>query len=141
MSYYLRYFVDDPQPLTLAQMRTGLQQAGPAVQLSVEGELSAGEDLLAHVEVNAKGTDLFEDEVNQFLRAVAGSPQGAQVERRLRAARVVVAVQVVWQGQPAGAITDLMAPLWSWLQGNRKGLLQADGHGFFDGGHLVLALQ
>jgi hypothetical protein len=137
MSYYVRYFVDDERSITLDQMRTGVQQAGMAVQLSVEGELSAGEELLAQVEVNAKGTDLFEDEVNQFLRTVAGFPAAAAIERRLRSARAAIAVQVHWQGQPP----DHLSPFWSWLQTYRKGLLQADGHGFYDNGQLVLALQ
>jgi len=34
---------------------------------------------------------------------------------------------------------ELLSPLWEWLLANRRGLIQADGEGFYDGQHLILA--
>jgi hypothetical protein len=134
MSYYLRYFVDDARPLTLAQLRGDLQRAAVGLELSVEGDLSSGEQVLAQVEVNSKGSDLFEDEANRFVNAVAHAAGGNGVQRRLQAARAVIAVNVLTDA------SDLLAPLWAWLPTYRTGLLQADGHGFYDGGRMILAL-
>jgi hypothetical protein len=32
-------------------------------------------------------------------------------------------------------------PLWRWLHANRRGLLQADGEGYYDAKGLVLELE
>ncbi|HTM22880.1 MAG TPA: hypothetical protein VL172_20295 [Kofleriaceae bacterium] len=142
MSYYLRYFVDDDRPFRLADMRGALQSAAPALQLSVEGELSTGEELLAQVEVNAQGTDLFQDEVGGFLGAVQHSaePGRGRVEPRLRAARAVVAVQVLAQAHAGTPAADSLTAFYAWLQSFRRGLFQADGQGFYDNGELILQL-
>ena len=36
---------------------------------------------------------------------------------------------------------DALGPLWSWLQENRRGMLQADGEGYYDVNGLVLEVE
>lgn len=35
---------------------------------------------------------------------------------------------------------DRLVPLWTWLQANRRGLIQADGEGYYDGQELIMVL-
>jgi hypothetical protein len=45
---------------------------------------------------------------------------------------------VLHQGRSNEETLGLLAPLWDWLTTSRRGLVQADGEGFYDQGELIL---
>jgi hypothetical protein len=139
VGYYMRFFVEDGQPLSLSELATGLRAADPAFRLAEDGELSHGEQLLAELEVNTRGEELFDEELEEFLELAGESetPAGRALARRLKGTSAILAVQVLWGGRSSDATLGLLAPLWDWLREHRRGLVQADGEGFYEGDALI----
>jgi hypothetical protein len=143
VGYYMRYYVDDERPIALEEIQAGLQEIDPAFALGDDGDLHRGDQLLAELELNLRGTERFDEELSEFLEQLEDSDEDARprVERCLRAARAVVVARVLWQGCSTDETVDLLSPLWTWLLENRRGLIQADGEGFYEGDELILELD
>jgi hypothetical protein len=142
----MRYIVADERPLTVEDVRR-------AFAVEEEDYVVDGEDpeagvaldgrMIAHVTINVPGDGLFEDERAELSEAAeAGEGPGkASVLETLANARAILAVQVLFGNSDTDETLDALAPLWSWLQDNRRGLLHADGEGYYDTDALILELD
>ena len=146
MSYFLRYIVVDERPVTVADVRRAfaaeeedyvVDGAGSEAEIGIDGRT------LAQLTINVPGDGLFDDERAELLEsAEAGrGPGKAIVLEALRGARAILAVQVLFGDADPEQTLDALGPLWSFLQGNRRGLLQADGEGYYDADGLILELE
>ncbi len=61
------------------------------------------------------------------------------MQRLLQEAQATVAVRVLSQGRETGATLEKIDPLWDWLFDEYRGLLQADGEGYYDANGQILA--
>src|SRR5690348_1653917 len=135
----MRYIVADERPVAVGDIRTAFAGAGAGYE--IEGE--DGEATITHagqaigeVTVNVPGDGLFDEEIVELVElAQEGDDRSAaaRVVGVLRAARAIVAVRVLFGDREADRTLDLLAPIWTWLQVNREGLIQADGEGYYDG--------
>lgn len=142
MGYYMRFFDEGEPQLTLAALDAELARLEPPLRLEEGGDLYRGTELLAEVEVAATGDTLFTEELAEFVELVDDADGNGKTDvlARLRRARSIVAVRVLWQGRTAEATLGLVQPLLDWLAASRIGLFQVDGEGFYDGDKLVLEL-
>ena len=142
----MRYIVVDHEPITVDDVRR-------AFAVEEEDYVVDGEDneagvaidgrMLAHVTINVPGDGLFDDERAELLESAAESagPGKAKVLETLANARTILAVQVLLGAGDSDETLDALDPLWSWLIDNRRGLLQADGEGYYDENGLILELD
>jgi hypothetical protein len=137
VGYYIRFLLEDDRPLSLEEVMAGLRAVDPGFALSSDGHLSRGGELLAQLEVSLPGSGLLEDEVEE-LRQEAAEAGGAEVAARLGPVTAILAARVLHQGRGSQETLGLLAPLWDWLTAHRRGLVQADGEGFYDEEELVL---
>lgn len=138
MSYYIRYFAD--QPVTTKAIHQALQALDPTFKIDL-GELIRGETALGQIEVNQAQGDLFEDDLGQTLRMIQASGHGHAVMARLQAARSIVVVSLDWSAIGSEAALAMVAPLWTALAHLSTGLSQWEGNGVFDGGDRVVDLS
>ena len=119
---------------------SGLRSADAGFRLDEDGILAKGEELLAELDVSSPGDDLFTAEIDE-LRDLAGqdSAAGQAVAARLESVTAILAVRVLSQKRTAEQTLSLLDTLWHWLQAHRRGLVQADGEGFYEGQRLILA--
>ena len=136
----MRFLAEDDQPLNLEEIMSGLRSADPGFRLDKGGILAKGEELLAELDVSGPGEELFTAEIDE-LRELAGQDNatGQAVAARLELVTALLAVRVLWQKRTAEQTLSLLDPLWRWLQEHRRGLVQADGEGFYERQRLVLA--
>jgi hypothetical protein len=142
----MRYIVADERPVTLEDVHTALAQAGG--EYDVDGEeteatLSYRGHRVGHVTLNVPGDELFDAERDELV-AFAEEGDGRDKSRvldTLRSARGIVAVQVLFGDGNSERTLKAIDPLWRWLHANRRGLLQADGEGYYDAKGLVLELE
>jgi hypothetical protein len=134
MSYYVRYFAESP--VTFKALGAAIKALDPTYKID-GGDLMRGTDVLAEIGIDGAGTDLFIEELNARLGAIAQipGPEAQWVGSRLRGAQSVIAVavnpEVDW---------NLLAPLWTSLTSLSTGLTQVDGQGYYDGGNLIVRI-
>ncbi len=140
MGYYMRFLVDDDKQIDLDTIEAGLQGVDPDYRFDArdaKGErahLMLGDELYGQLEINRRGSELMDEEIEEFLEELEDE-KGRQVERVrgvLQDCRCIVAVEVLWQGREAEATLDRLDPLWHWLWREYRGLLNADCEGFYD---------
>ena len=141
----MRYIVTDEQPVSLEDIGKAFAKAG--VEYDVDGEetevtITYQGRPIGHVTLNVPGDGLFEEERDELIEF---AEEGNEAQKRrvidmLRAAREIVAVQVLFGDGDTDSTLDRLSPLWTWLQSNRRGLVQADGEGYYDGHDLILPL-
>jgi len=134
MSHYVRFFAESP--ITIKALATGIKSANPQYKVD-GGDLMVGTDVIAEIGVDSAGSDLFVEELNARLGAVAqvGGDAAQWVIGRLRNAKSIVAISI-----PPSTNWDLLGPLWSTLASLATGLTQVDGQGFYDGSNLVISM-
>ena len=134
MSHYVRFFAESP--ITIKALATGIKSANAQYKID-GGDLMVGTDVIAEIGVDSAGSDLFVEELNARLGAVAqvGGDAAQWVIGRLRNAKSIVAISV-----NPGTNWDLLGPLWTTLAGLATGLTQVDGQGFYDGSNLVISM-
>jgi hypothetical protein len=132
MSYYVRYFAESP--VTLKALSAAIKSSAPDYKID-GGDLMRGQDVLAEIGVDSAGSDLFVEELNTHLGAIAqiGGPAAHGVTSRIRGTQSIISVRV----DPA-VNWDLLGPLWQSMASLARGLTQVDGQGFYDGGNLVM---
>ena len=149
MGYYLRYVVADERPVSVADVQRAFAGAGARYRVEAQSDVGRAATILydgqpvAELEINEPGDGLFEDEREELLEEAADAEGRGKrgVLSALRGARRIVAAQVLLGGGEATAALARLAPLWEWLAANRRGVLQADGEGYYDGGELVLRVD
>jgi hypothetical protein len=132
MSYYVRYFAENP--VTLKALSAAIKSIAPDYKID-GGDLMRGQDVLAEIGVDSAGSDLFVEELNTRLWAVAqvGGQAAQWVTSRIRGTQSIISVRV----DPAVS-WDLLGPLWQSMTSLAPGLTQVDGQGFYDGSNLVI---
>ena len=130
----MRFFADAAVPLDA--IKKGLSGQDPSFKID-GGELSRGGQLLAEIELNRPGSDLFDDEIAGTVNKLqyAGG-QAQMVIQRVRSTQVVLAVQML---DPNAM--ELLGPFWSVLQGLSNGLWEIEGQGFYDQGQLIVPIS
>jgi|SRR5215472_1919779 len=143
MGYFMRFFVEDGKPLTFEELSSGLRGIDPAFRIEADGEVYRGDRLLGQAEISATGDELFQAEVDEFVEKIEDTEEDrkAELAGRLKQVTAVLAVEVLMQGRTLAQTLDLLDPLWAWLLVHRRGLVQADGEGFYEGTELILALE
>lgn len=142
----MRYIVADEQPVSLEDIGRAFVEAG--VEYDVDGEetevtITYQGRPIGHVTLNVPGDGLFEEERDELIEF---AEEGNEAQKRrvidtLRAAREIVAVRVLFGNGDTDWTLDRLSPLWTWLQSNRRGLVQADSEGYYDGHDLILRLE
>lgn len=139
----MRYIVVDQEPITVEDVHRAF--AVEEEDYVVDGEdseagVALGGQILAHVTINVPGDGSFDDERAQLIESAkeGEGPGKAAVLEALSNARTILAVQVLFGDRETDETLDALDPLWSWLQDNRRGLLQADGEGYYDTSGLIL---
>ena len=143
MAYYMRYLMTDPQDITLPLLADVLQQVDAAYTIEqtpdaafIEaGLLKYGETVLGDIEINRADDELFADEINALhdeLYHELPSEGLTTVLATLKQAVLLLAVEVMWEGDDEDTALQRLDPLWDWLLANRAGLLQSDGEGYYD---------
>ena len=139
MSYYLRYFAD--RVVTLKAIGAGLVAVDPAFKID-GGDLMRGKDILAEIEINTTGSDLFGEDlaakINDLERAQ--HPNARHVIARLRGTQAIVTLHVLDSALDPDVAWEMLSPVWTVLPALSAGLTQSDGQGFYDGSQLVVAL-
>ncbi len=146
MGYYMRYFVTDERPVRVTDFVDSFVAAGQGARLigeATDGEVQLGDRAIAQVTVNMPGDGLFEEECAEFIEMVEDSDNEAapRVVAALQTSTCVVAVQLLFGNLDTDEVLDALEPLWDWLHTHRRGLMQADGEGFYDNHELILELE
>lgn len=144
MSYYIRYISIDEDPTSLSDLVATLNLETPGFSIS-DSTLKFGDRELAMITINRTGDSLFEEEIEELIEfaeeAESEDPNQAIGQERvldgLRAATEIIAFQILSSGEQK--TFELLEPVWACLDLYRKGMLQADGEGYFIAGELVLA--
>jgi hypothetical protein len=132
MSYYVRYFAENP--VTLKALSAAIKSIAPDYKID-GGDLMRGQDVLAEIGVDSAGSDLFVEDLNTHLGAVAqvGGQAAQWVTSRISGTQSIISVRV----DPA-VNWDLLGPLWQSMTSLARGLTQVDGQGFYEGSNLVM---
>ncbi len=144
MSHYMRYIVVDERAVGHAELETALIQTDPIYAVEPDESTATilyGDAPAAEIEFSVPGDGLFDQELDYLRRDVLATDDGTARERvlaTLDTARAIVAAQVLRGAYDEHDAPTRLDPLWQWLFANRKGLLQADGEGYYDGLGLVL---
>jgi len=149
MGYYMRFITTDERDVTLSQLDSVLKHSSDAYSIErdksddLEGLIKHNQEKYAQIEINVPGDGLFEEEIEELIDFVsdASGPRKVQVSHALKSARAIVAVQVLFQMRITEETLSKLDPLWTWLLENRKGLLQADGEGYYDKSGLILKVK
>jgi len=142
----MRYIVVDERPVNVDDVRRAfaaeeedyaVDGADPEAGVALDGRM------IAHVTINVPGDGLFDDELAELSEAAqeGEGPGKATVLETLGNARAILAVQVLFGNSDTARTLDALVPLWSWLQDNRRGLLYAEGEGYYDADGLILELE
>lgn len=142
----MRYVVGDERAVSLDEIGRALAAVDKRYRLQHAdntGTLSHGATLIAQVEVNVPGDGLFDEERDELIEFAEDAEGGGKqrVLEMLRGARALVAAQVLFGTGETESTLQLLDPLWHWLSEHRRGLLQADGEGYYDGADLVLEVE
>jgi DNA polymerase III psi subunit len=147
MGYYMRFISTDEQEITIPLLESVLKSFD--LQYSVVnvqevprecGNLMYGNEIYGQIEINRPGDNLFEEELEELKESLSESKgrKKKTVLQTLTNAQTILAIQVLWQNRDTEQTLSKIDPLWLWLLSNRKGLLQADGEGYYDSSGLVL---
>jgi len=131
--------IDSPFAVLFGAFSIANRQASP----HEVGDLMHYNEIYGQVEINRIGDDLFNEEIEELREFVedAEGKDKKKVTKCLRKARCIVTVQVLFQYRDTETTLSKINTLWQWLFANRKGLLQADGEGYYDLNELILEVE
>lgn len=126
----MRYFAT--ATLALNVIKKSLSVEDPSFKID-GGEVSRDGQLLAEIEINSPGSDMFSDDLDGMMKKL--QDVGAlQVMDRVRGTQAVLAMQIL-DGTPNAM--ELLGPLWTVLSRLAQGLWHVEGQGFYDQGQLI----
>jgi hypothetical protein len=144
----MRFVSTDERPITTADLRDALIAAGPGYNVQVDDTAATivhDGATIAHVEINLPGDGLFDEEREELVEFATDADGERSAKGRvlatLDAARAIVAAQVLFGTGDIEATLSRLDPLWGWLFRNRRGLMQADGEGYYDAKGVVLVVE
>jgi hypothetical protein len=147
MGYYLRFITTDTNLIDLKKIGEVLQSTDPKYALEIKGNdatLHYDGDPYADLEINLPGDGLFEEEIEELIEFLedAKGPKKKRVQAVLEDAKQIFAAQVLFGGRDLEVTFDRIDPIWEHLFEHHKGLLQADGEGYYDAPeHLLLEMD
>jgi hypothetical protein len=128
----MRFFANGALPLDA--LKKALSGADPSFKID-GGEVSRAGQLLAEIEINRPGSDMFDDDIAGTVSKL--QRVGAHhVVPHIQATQAVLAVQML---DPNAM--ELLGPFWTVLSQMANGLWEIEGQGFYDQGQLVVPLQ
>ncbi len=144
MGYYMRFISNDERKLSLKELESALKEYDSKYEIEsdeddVEGTLIYGDGVYGQLEINEKGDDVFDDDIEN-LRADVEKAEGENKQKVLAAlenAESLLFVRVIDQGRKDEETLERINPIWHWLLKNRNGLAHADYEGFYDGSGLI----
>jgi hypothetical protein len=133
----MRYFVAGVEMPPLAGLDAAFRQIDAGYALLADpidegaGELYHGEDLLAELEINRPGDDLFDGDLEDLREELdkQDDPAAGQVSAWLEHASGMLVVHVLRGGHEQ--YDTRIAPLLDYLFAAYNGVLQVDTEGFF----------
>jgi hypothetical protein len=147
MGYYLRFITTDTNLIDLKKIGEILQSTDPKYALEIQNNdatLMYDGDPYADMEINLPGDGLFDDEIEELIEFLedAKGRKKKRVQTILKEAEQMLAVQVVFGGRDLDVTFNRIDPIWVHLFEHHKGLLQADGEGYYDAPeHLLLEMD
>ncbi len=144
MGYYMRFIMTDGG-ITLPELHGIVQRINPAYTLQPDevpdlADILYDNQRIAQLEINHPDEDIFEDDISEF-KDLVGVPENANAQKvldALNSATALIAIESFWEEGKADETLDKLDPLWDWLLTNRKGIVQADGEGFYDASGLLI---
>jgi hypothetical protein len=127
---FMRYFADAPLPLNVIKKSLSVEDPGFKID---GGEVSRDGQLLAEIEINHPGSDMFSDDINGMMKKLQ-DVGASQVMQRVHGTQAVLAVQIL-DGTPDAM--ELLGPLWTVLSRLATGLWHLEGQGLHDQGQLI----
>lgn len=139
----MRFFSESPLPARNEVQAAFLSASqGYALTADEPGVLSFAGSEIAVLEFSYPGDELFQEEIEEFMECLEGSFfKRRRVEKCLKNCKGILVVQVLLGGKQHNETLDRLAPLWQFLMKRSKGLIQADGEGFYEGTKLILEVQ
>jgi hypothetical protein len=137
MGYYMRFITTDAAPIDLVKIGEVLQSHDARYALEIQGKdatLHYDNEAYADLEINQPGDGLFEEEIEELLEFLedAKGQKKKRVQAVLEDAKQILAAQVLFGGRDLEVTLDRIDPIWEHLFGQHRGLLQADGEGYYD---------
>lgn len=127
---HMRYFADSPLELAALKRTLGAEDSTFKID---GGEVSRGGVLLAEIEINSPGSDMFTDDIAGMLDRLHAAG-ATHVLPRVQQAQAVLAVQILDEAPDA---MTLLGPFWSVLSRMSTGLWHVESQGLYDQGQLV----
>ncbi len=149
MGYYMRFIVDEDREINLDMIESALNHVDSRYNLASKdvenehAELMLGSSLYGELEINRRGSELMDEELEELLEDVEDA-EGDGLERvrsLLHNACFTIALRVLWQGREPEPTLEKIDPLWDWLFRHYRGLLQADGEGYYDPNGQILEVE
>ena len=168
MGYYMQYLFEEEPEVRLDSLEGALKEIddkyafvdwdndGRSAEIRYDGEVYGAFDLETIGEIKnplppsgyspLAGGELDEEiqELIEEVEAVKGwfvkKPKD-RVLAFLRQVRVRLVVRVLWGGREAEETLAKLDPIWEWLMANHKGLLYAEGEGYYEGRKLILKVK
>ena len=148
MSYYMRCFFEGQPEVKLDALEAALKKidAGYAF-VDWENDGRSAEIRYNDEVCGAFDLEMIEDEDEEMQEMIeeVESVKGWFVKKPkervlafLRQVRVRLVVRVLWGGREGNETLERLDPIWEWLMANYKGLLYAEGEGFYEGKKLIL---
>jgi hypothetical protein len=153
MGYYMRYLFEGQPVVRLEDIETALKK------VDEDYVLTYWEDDHSHAEITYQGQvygvmgleflteDGLDEEIEEMVEKVelvkglfVKKPKERVLEF-LKQVKVRVIVQVLDGGRTIEQTFSKIDPVWEWLMANYKGLLHADGEGFYEGKKLILKVR
>jgi hypothetical protein len=126
----MRYFAD--ATLGLDVIKKSLNAEDRAFKID-GGEVSRDGQILAEIEINKPGSDMFSDDINNMMQRLQ-QVGASQIMQRVGATQAVLSVQLL-DGTPNAM--EQLGPLWNVLSRLTTGLWHIEGQGFYDQGQLI----
>jgi hypothetical protein len=125
----MRLISTDDREITLSILEQALQRIDAHYSISASGELRHANDLYGLLQIDL--LDELDEEIAELKEDVEEATGGRRSEilKSLEEAKTMVAL---WQGRETEATLQKLDPMWDWLLAHRKGVLQADGEGYYD---------
>lgn len=146
MGYYMRFITLDEREMNLGEIETALKEIDENYKIDRdeenddEGVLIFGDDDFGQLQINAKGDEYFDDDIELLIeRATESEGENKQkVLDFLIQAKNMLFLRVLFQGRNEEETFEKIDPMWEWLGENRGGLIHADYEGFYDSSGLIL---
>ena len=129
MTYYIRYALVDPAPISLSEINYGLQQTD--ANYMIDGDMLVfNDEEYGQVSITSLGDDFFADEMELVTEFAEQDENSLFLLDTLRKVTSVVLLQVLWSGRDESEVRQVIERMVDWLMQNREGLLMDEDGSF-----------